>query len=362
MIVWHLDRLYRRPRELEQLLDLLDTHPIGVETVQGGSFDLNRHEGRLFARQLVAFANYESALKGARVSRAHQQRARQGSWHGRASYGYQAGGTLHPDQAPVLRRIARDYLAGCSETEITRRLNAEGIAAPSTNGWHLSTVQTILRSDRLHQQRVTRTGERINGRWESVITTDESTLIRALQLLPQRRTTNSSRSLLGGLARCAACKRGMVVAYSGGGRIRRYVCLRRDGGCGNGIAADALDCIVRTQLSEVELVRTSIRPTHELDKARVLRQQLIDNVTAYVTGGRPHDAFAAISLGLQREIDQLSSAVVAATRTPDSWDELPLPEQRRMLQRRVVDIFIERSDAPGKFDPYRLRIEWRSAM
>ncbi len=75
MIVWHLDRLYRKPRELEQLLDLLDVCPIRVESAQGGSFDLNRHEGRLFARQLVAFANYESAHKGARVSRAQQQRA-----------------------------------------------------------------------------------------------------------------------------------------------------------------------------------------------------------------------------------------------------------------------------------------------
>ncbi|MGO1851650.1 recombinase family protein [Microbacterium sp. JB110] len=38
VIVWHLDRLYRKPRELEQLLDLLDIHPIRVESAQGGSF------------------------------------------------------------------------------------------------------------------------------------------------------------------------------------------------------------------------------------------------------------------------------------------------------------------------------------
>lgn len=98
VIVWHLDRLYRRPRELEQLLDLLDTRPVRVETVQGGSFDLNRHEGRLFAPQLVAFANYESAHKGARVARAQQQRAARGLLHGGSHYGYCDDGSLDQDE------------------------------------------------------------------------------------------------------------------------------------------------------------------------------------------------------------------------------------------------------------------------
>ncbi|WP_414683278.1 recombinase family protein, partial [Microbacterium sp. UBA3486] len=27
VVVWHVDRLYRRPRELEDLIDLVETHP-----------------------------------------------------------------------------------------------------------------------------------------------------------------------------------------------------------------------------------------------------------------------------------------------------------------------------------------------
>jgi DNA invertase Pin-like site-specific DNA recombinase len=51
IVAWHVDRLYRRPRELEDLIDLVEHNPIVIETVKGGGFDLNTHEGRLMARQ-----------------------------------------------------------------------------------------------------------------------------------------------------------------------------------------------------------------------------------------------------------------------------------------------------------------------
>jgi hypothetical protein len=295
------------------------------------------------------------------VSRAHQQRAKRGSWHGRAGYGHQVGGSLDADQRPVLRQIARDYLAGCSETEIARRLNTDGTPTPGTSTrWRHSTVQAILRSKRLHGHRITKTGEHVDAAWESAITSDESALIRALQLLPQHRTTNSSRSLLGGLARCAACDRTMVVHYSG--RVRRYVCLRRDGGCGNGIAADALDRIVRNRFSAAEPVDSAAGPTRELAKeARELRQQLMDNAVAFATGGIQHDAFSRVSRTLQQQAERLSATVVSLTPTRrGDWDGTVLPELRRIIQQHATAIVIHRSHTSGRFDPNRLRIQRRS--
>lgn len=70
IIVWHVDRLYRQPRELEDLIDLVEQHPVRIEAVRGGGFDLNTTEGRLMARQLVAIAVYESGHKSDRVKRA----------------------------------------------------------------------------------------------------------------------------------------------------------------------------------------------------------------------------------------------------------------------------------------------------
>lgn len=157
MIVWHLDRFTRQPAQLEELLLLAETQDIRIESVHGGTLDLSTQEGRLLARFLVGFAHYESAHKSTRVRRAHQERARQGLWHGRAAYGYTADGQLNPQEAVVVRQIATDYLAGSSEQEIARRLNAREIPTPGrSTRWHASTIQSILRSHRLHRYRVVR--------------------------------------------------------------------------------------------------------------------------------------------------------------------------------------------------------------
>lgn len=232
VVVWHLDRLYRKPRELEQLLDLLDIRPIRVESVQGGSFDLNRHEGRLFARQLVAFANYESAHKGARVARAQQQRAARGLLHGGRHYGYLDDGSLHPSEAWTLRRIVDGYLAGLSVSVIASELTEAGIPTPAGGtAWRPTTVRSILTSNRLHSQRGPH-----QGTWERAITPDESALIRAIPLAPRRDATRSSTTLLGALARCGTCGNRLVSTVTSKGQ-RVYRCRAQPSSCGR-VAAD----------------------------------------------------------------------------------------------------------------------------
>lgn len=123
IIVWHVDRLYRQPRELEDLIDLVEQHPVRIEAVRGGGFDLNATEGRLMARQLVAIAAYESGHKSDRVKRANKRLAEQGACHGPARYGYEPGGALIPEQAAVIRQMADRFLAGESLRSITAWLN-----------------------------------------------------------------------------------------------------------------------------------------------------------------------------------------------------------------------------------------------
>ena len=244
VIAWHLDRLYRRPVDLEQLLDLLDTRPARVETVQAGGFDLNTHEGRLFARQLVAFANYESAHKGARVARAHQQRAAQGLLHGGSHYGYRNNGTLHPVHSTVVRRIVEDYLIGVGFSSIARELTQAEVPSPTGNTvWGYTTVRAILASDRLHQR-----SRSHPGRWKSVATPIESALIRAQLIAPRSDAARSSSSLLGGIARCAACRTRMVTGVNRHAR-RRYFCPNVSTCSARArIDGDPLDAIVQEDL------------------------------------------------------------------------------------------------------------------
>lgn len=239
VVVWHVDRLYRRPRELEDLIDLVETHPIRIEAVMGGAFDLNTHEGRLMARQLVAMAAYESGHKADRIRRANRQKAERGDWHGAAKFGYGTGGVLIPEQAAVVREMADRFLAGQSLRSITAWLNDEsGFPAPQAKTgktlgvWHATTVKSILVSARISGQRAyeptRRRGDGPNGReilgpgnWPAIITPEETTRIRAMLSNPDRRVGASSINLLSAIATCGKCGSG---ARRGQGQARAIRC------------------------------------------------------------------------------------------------------------------------------------------
>ncbi len=77
----------------------------------GGVFDLNAHEGRLMARQLVAIASNESGHKADRIRRANRTKVERGDWHGPPRFGYGIGGVLIPEQAVIVREMADRFLA-----------------------------------------------------------------------------------------------------------------------------------------------------------------------------------------------------------------------------------------------------------
>ncbi|MDR1189968.1 MAG: recombinase family protein [Bifidobacteriaceae bacterium] len=230
IVAWHVDRLYRKPRELEDLIDLVESHPIRIETVKGGGFDLNAHEGRLMARQLVAIASYESGHKADRIRRANRQKAERGDGHGGARYGYGAGGVLVPGEAAVVREMADRFLAGQLVRQITIWLNRDGGPEPPSKGksvlnvWHASTVKSILCSARISGQRAydpdaprcgggTPAGRAIlgPGRWEPIIAPEETERIRAVFANPDRRVGKSAKSLLAGIVACGKCGNTLVT-------------------------------------------------------------------------------------------------------------------------------------------------------
>ena len=62
VVVWDLDRLHRRPIELEEFIDLADRHKLALATVTG-ECDLGTHNGRLYARIKGAVARAEMDQK-----------------------------------------------------------------------------------------------------------------------------------------------------------------------------------------------------------------------------------------------------------------------------------------------------------
>src|SRR3954449_946914 len=66
LVCWHTDRLYRRLRDLVDLLDVAERRALRIAAVKAGNLDLSTPTGRFFAGQLAGIARYEVEQKGER--------------------------------------------------------------------------------------------------------------------------------------------------------------------------------------------------------------------------------------------------------------------------------------------------------
>ncbi|WP_162301578.1 recombinase family protein [Nesterenkonia muleiensis] len=400
IVVWHVDRLYRRPRELEDLLDLVEQYPVRIEAVRGGGFDLNTTEGRLMARQLVAIAAYESGHKSDRVKRANRRLAQQGRWHGPARYGYGPGGVLIPEQAAVIRQMADRFLAGESLRSIAMWLNHSKIPPLGTkNGtsglWYPYTVRSVLASARISGQRAyspdTHTdpagGREIlgPGEWDPIITPGETARIREILADPGRRRTQPARpSLLGGIARCGKCGAGLTIAghsRTTGRTLRlRYTCQRdpsRPQRGGLSIDATHLEDYVTGRvlhrlahprassdtaspsalLAQVTMINERI---HQLDQDR--RARLIATSEYRAGLGAAEEALAETS----RQLVATGGAIAlhaAPIGDPVAlqswWQALDTTDRRAVITTLISTLRISPGKPGRSFDPSRIRITYR---
>ena len=254
VLCWHVDRLTRSPRELEDVIDLADRHGLALATVTG-DIDLQSPTGRMVARLLGASARYESEHKGERQRRQIQQAAEAGHQvaGGRRPYGYalergtgRIKATVDPVEGPIVEECARRVLTGESIASITRDLNQRGVLTSAGNPWNRTTVRRMLCSARIsgrrehiptHSYEGVRplVGEIVSTEsdWPGIISVEESDRLRALLTRPDRRlTTGGARKhLLSGILHCARCGQPMVGRSSRG--VLRYVCNKNpDGGKG----------------------------------------------------------------------------------------------------------------------------------
>src|SRR5215207_3507029 len=149
VVAWDLDRLHRRPIELEHFIDLADRHRLALATVSGDT-DLGTDSGRLFARVKGAVARSEGERKSARQKRAALQAAELGKPRGGPrAFGYDSDGlTIRADEAKALSEAYRALLAGCSLTGISRTLSDAGFATPQGKPFRYHAARTILANPR----------------------------------------------------------------------------------------------------------------------------------------------------------------------------------------------------------------------
>lgn len=138
LVVFRLDRLTRSIADFEELWKFLEGNGKTLVSV-AEQIDFGTTTGRLMARQLVIFAEYEREMIRARIKNAYDAARANGKYPGmQFPFGYMPvklpgkgwGLDPHPRYSLTVSEIAQRLLAGESLSSICRWLDAEGIPTP----------------------------------------------------------------------------------------------------------------------------------------------------------------------------------------------------------------------------------------
>jgi DNA invertase Pin-like site-specific DNA recombinase/uncharacterized membrane protein YphA (DoxX/SURF4 family) len=119
LLVYRVDRLSRKVRQLAQLTEELDALDVVLKSATE-SFDTGAAAGRMMLQMLAVFAEFEHATIVDRISAGIERRAKEGRWFGgRPPFGYTLSSeerVLVPDpvKTPVVQRVFDLYARNAS--------------------------------------------------------------------------------------------------------------------------------------------------------------------------------------------------------------------------------------------------------
>jgi site-specific DNA recombinase len=259
LIEYDLDRAMREPRDLEDLIEVVEMTGRRVESVTG-SLKLRNDSEITMARFNVAMANKSSRDTARRVRDAALDRARQGLNHGgRRCYGYTVDGmSVVPAEAREITAAFDKFVNGTPLGALCRDLNERDIKTVSGKGWAPGTLRGLMLAPRLAGL-ASHKGEVLGkALWPAIIPEPRWREAVALLRDPARRTSTGNKAsyLLVGIALCGVCGRGIVSGgkkrEKNGGERHMYRCrtpLGRGGGC-VGRRQDWVDAYVTERVFE----------------------------------------------------------------------------------------------------------------
>jgi site-specific DNA recombinase len=378
VVATHLDRLTRRPRDVEDLIDIAERTGAAFATLEG-SLDLSTDDGRAMARVGVAFAAHYSDATSRRMRSQRKDRALRGDPVRTVDgFGWRDGIPV-ADEAQAIRDAAQTIIGGGTLATVAREWNARGLKRRRTESpWRASEVRVVLLNPR-HAGLVVYRGE-VVGEADGPTILDRITWdeLNAVMNDPGRKRGPRRRRGFSGVMRCGLCGGVMRATTLGApNRRARYWSCQPDVGCGRvSVQAEPVEQVVTDAMmtaADTGLPHTPEAVDPEVAaELRTLDSEAQELGEAYGRGDLPMAALLAATKGLEARraalVDRLTprtqTVALAPYKKPGAlraaWPDLD-EVQRNVVVRALVDaVVIE--PANGRRDPAARisEVRWRA--
>jgi DNA invertase Pin-like site-specific DNA recombinase len=403
-----MERLCRRPRETEDLIDLAETTDLReIYLTSDDGYNLGTANGVSRARDAVNRADRESRKISERIKRKLADRASEGVAHGGPRpYGYKPGGMeLEDSEVIILRKMGTKVINGQSCREIAYWANEQGFRTAEGRLWQPVTVQNSLRRPRYVGVRVHKDTQ-YPAKWPPIFDQETWDKIQVtLQLSANKYADRpvGRKYLLTGLLYCGRCGtplNGSTKKDSADGSVRRVYCCRTEGtkqrrrGCGGvSVNAEALDhwiteaVMFRLETPDLEVLLKRDESTdgqlRELLGKRQSQQLRLDGlIQDYATQLLNRSQFALAKSAAERKLKLIESDISRLNAQRIGTNAIPIGSSLRAAwtknesnewRRSLLDLIFARIDInpsnkrpyyhiDGKrmrFDPERVVPTWR---
>jgi site-specific DNA recombinase len=413
LLAVELDRAMRDPRDLEDLIDVVQAKGLNVGSIggtlqftDGGTDDeIDR------ARFLVMMANRESRTRRNRTKRYRERDCHLAKGHGIRPFGWEADRkTANPHEKAVIvrccdfvlldseedRKRDRKEQQGKSLRQLAAMLRAGTLLPPDKDGnpvfvptvtgveWSAEGLRDLLVRHRnagivIHQKQ--RREDRV-AEWEPLIDVDTFEAVLAKLTDTSRLTNNGGRErkhLGSGVFLCGKCADGTTMQVTKGQRDPRYRCC----GSANHLTRNQhhVDTLVKGVMVELltdgALARMLDTSTPDIDLAALRREKRaitehLDKQAEFHSLGhisdrqflaaskRGNERIAELSATIQGAITAASSelaAIATAEQPAQAWLAAPLIVQQAVMREMITVTILPTGRAGRGFDPDGVRIE-----
>jgi DNA invertase Pin-like site-specific DNA recombinase len=388
VLVWHPDRLHRRPIELEEFVEVCKRANVDDVAYVGGDLPVGQDDGLLVARILAAVASDSSAKTAKRIRRKNDERALAGLpvGGGFRPFGYRDDRLrVDPAEAALIRDAAARILSGESVRAIATEWEATGVLSPAGKPFSLHALRRMLASPRLSGQREHRGEIVATGAWEAILTPEQTAALHATFAANRHaRRRPTRRYFLTGILRCGRCDATLVSRPTATG-TRRYVCAKGVGqtGCGRlainaepieQVVADAIllrldtpalaAALATAEAGPASADRTALR--EDEDQLEELAREYGSKRIGLKEWLAARDVIEARMEATRRRLSRLSRTAAIdpyvghADALAAEWPTMSLNRQRTIADGLLARVTVGPA-VPGRttFDPARIEPLWR---